>query len=489
MAGLSLRAIKQFGNHGTGHIDAAYLGHAFDGIGRPHYFPVMMNLFSAKHRFYPNMDKTLMYATGGKGGITTIDTEKYRWRLVGAEETYGRIIEDIEPLNTTKGLNGTTFKIKADIDYWREPDVLVFSDNEFKAEIIGAGIPDGMGTIYTVRLMGDNPSKVLPNTLLEPGMELSKNWTFLQTEYASKGGTQQFGGYFELEGQVGAFGQELSISDKAWREDGRLEFEFVNHNADGTTEIVKRFLPVAEAKMKEEYMSSIERQLMYGEKTTRVSDDGYWKQQGSGLREQMKDGWSVYYNGALTVAMLSDYVMNIFFARKNEEDRSVESLTGTYGGGIFHKLLASEVRSLLTVDSYHIQKLAGSGTQQLSYGSRFVKYNGIYNEQITLRYISMYDDRRNCLQSHPLYPGKPVDSFRMTFADFGSYNGDQNIKMLTVKDTYQDFYVAGSWSPMGAVKSGQATSNVNGYSLHVRGTAGIVMHDPTRGGELIPLFV
>ena len=122
---------------------------------------------------------------------------------------------------------------------------------------------------------------------------------------------------------------------------------------------------------------------MYGEKTTRVSDDGYWIKQGSGLREQMKDGWTVYYNGSLSVTMLSDYLMNIFFARNNEEDRSVEALTGTYGGAMFHKLLANEVRSLLTVDSYHIQKIGGgSGTQNLSYGSRFTKYNGIYNEQI-----------------------------------------------------------------------------------------------------------
>jgi hypothetical protein len=34
MAGLQLRAIKQYSNHGGGAIDAAYLAHAFDGIGK-----------------------------------------------------------------------------------------------------------------------------------------------------------------------------------------------------------------------------------------------------------------------------------------------------------------------------------------------------------------------------------------------------------------------------------------------------------------------
>lgn len=198
MAGLSLRAVKQYANHGGGHIDAAYLGHAFDGIGKPHQFPIMMNLYSAKHRFYPNMDKTLMYATGGSGGMTTIDTELYRWKLTGAEEVYARIIEDVEPSNTTKGLNGTTFKIKVDIDYWREPDVLVFTDNEYKAQILGMGQPDGMGTIYTCKLIGDNPAKVLPQAMLDAGMEVSKNWTMIQSEYASKGGTQQYGGYLKM---------------------------------------------------------------------------------------------------------------------------------------------------------------------------------------------------------------------------------------------------------------------------------------------------
>lgn len=41
-------------------------------------------------------------------------------------------------------------------------------------------------------------------------------------------------------------------------EDGRMEFEFANHKSDGSVEIAKSFLPVAEAKMHENYMSSIE---------------------------------------------------------------------------------------------------------------------------------------------------------------------------------------------------------------------------------------
>lgn len=289
-----------------------------------------------------------------------------------------------------------------------------------------------------------------------------------------------------MEGQLGFFGQEMIVSDKAWREDGRLEFQFAYEDKDGNTKMLTKFLPMAEAKMHDELMLSMEAQLMYGKKQTRTGSKGYWIKTGSGLREQLKDGWVQYYSGALTTTMLTDFLLNIFFARKDENERKVTLMTGTMGYVMFHKMLAAESRSLLTLDTNWIQKNGTqAGTPALSYGAQFTRYHGINGIKVDLMANPMYDDNTYCKRYHPAYPGRPIDSFRMTILDFGGYNGDSNIKLISQKDTYKNFYVAGSHTPYGPVTSGQATSAVSGYSLHTSGSAGIVMHDVSRGGELI----
>lgn len=46
-----------------------------------------------------------------------------------------------------------------------------------------------------------------------------------------------------LEGQVGAFGQEMHVTDEAWRRDGMLDFEFQTEDAMGQMNTYNKFLP------------------------------------------------------------------------------------------------------------------------------------------------------------------------------------------------------------------------------------------------------
>lgn len=148
--------------------------------------------------------------------------------------------------------------------------------------------------------------------------------------------------------------------------------------------------------------------------------------------------------------------------------------------------MASDARALLTLDTHFIRDMPSkNGTPALAYGAQFTRYNGPEGIVIDIAKHPMYDDRTYCKRSHPAYPGIPIDSFRMDFLDFGSFNGEGNIKMLTVKDTYTNFYVSGSYTPMGPVKSGQAGSAKAGYSLHTSGTAGLMIADVTRCSSLI----
>ena len=78
-----------------------------------------------------------------------------------------------------------------------------------------------------------------------------------------------------------------------------------------------------------------------------------------------------------------------------------------------------------------------------------------------------------------------VDSARMTFLDFGTSEGENNISMLKVKDSYAFGYTVGTWGPSGPVKGGQAGSLKAAYDVFTQGSAGLWIKDVTRCGEII----
>jgi hypothetical protein len=201
----------------------------------------------------------------------------------------------------------------------------------------------------------------------------------------------------------------------------------------------------------------MEAQMVYGKKQTQPGKHKYWKKTGPGLREQLKDSWLKYYNGPLTVTLMKDYLMDIFFTRKDETERAVTAVTGTLSSILFHDALAAIANGFLTVDTHYIQSVPSNvDTPYLAYGAQFTRYRGPEGIVVDLSKNAMYDDRMYCKRMHPQYPNYPIDSARMTFLDFGASGGDQNIMMLKVKDTFRWGYVAGTHTPTGPIKGGQA---------------------------------
>jgi hypothetical protein len=366
--------IKHYDGFGGNFLDSQYLGNSYD-TGKPHMFEnSLMRIYSAESRFMTG--KLLVGMTGAKeGGVTEIDTEVYRWRLQGAEFKAARVLEVLDDSNTAPGLNGTTFRVKLDLDYFHFPDVLLGEDPDYPVQVVDGPIPDGIGSIYVLKLQGDNPTKFFPTEYLQIGREFTKGWTSVPSEYNQWFGTQQYPNSLMLEGQVGAFAQSLTITDKALRDQGRLAWEFMYTDANGKTQKSSKFMPMAENKMWDELYQSMEAQAWYGTKQTQAGPDGYWIKTGPGIREQLKDSHIEYYNGALTENKLKDYLMDIFFSRTDEADRKVVAVTGTLGSMMFHDMLAAAASSFFTLDTHFIDRYnAGLAGRHLSYGAQFRHY-------------------------------------------------------------------------------------------------------------------
>lgn len=478
--------IKQYDSFGGNFVDSDYIAAAYE-TGKPSYLEgMLMKTYSSQSRFF-NV-KPFLSLTGAKSnGGKVIDTEIVRWRLQGAEYKCARVIENVEPSLTTPGMNNSTFRIKLDLDYYHYPDILIAEDNEYQLQVVEGPIADGTGFIYVVKLMTDNPMVFMPAQFMEAGREFSKVSSAVPIEYNQWFSTQQYPNVFLLESQIGAFAQSIHVTDKAWREGGRLGFEFMHTNSNGQSQVVKKFQPYAEALMVDELYQSMEWALTYGHKTTQAGPDKYWQKTGPGIREQLKDGWIQYYSGALSVSLLQDYLMSIFFGRADESQRSVKLMTGTLGSILFHNALAAVANGFLTVDSHWIRSAEnpGSPTPGLAYGAQFTRYTGPQGIVVDLMLNPMYDDIRYCKTYHPLYPDMPIDSARMTVLDFSPYGSASNIELLKVKDTFYYGYHAGMISPSGPITSGQFGGLKAGYDVAIQGTAGVVIRDVSRCGELI----
>lgn len=477
--------IKHNDGFGGNFIDSVHLAASYE-TGKPHMFKDQLNrVFSSKSRFIQG--KLVNYLLTSKaGGVKTIDAEVYRWRMQGAEEKSATILENLEASNSVIGLGGTEFRVKVDLDYYSYPDVLFCEDNQYPLQVMNT-LADGTGTILTLRIQGDDPSVFLPASYLQVGKQLNKVWTSVPSELNKWYGTQQYPASFMLESQIGAFAQKYTVTDKAWRDQGKLEIEFGYTDRMGKTKMAKRFLPVAESKMWDELYQSMEAQNVYGVKETVPGKHGYWQKTGPGIRPQLKDSWLMYTNAPVTVNQMKDFLMDIFVSRKNETERDVVGITGTIGSMNFHDALAAIANGFLTVDTHYIGTVPSSTmTPNLAYGAQYTQYRGPEGLNIKIAKTPMYDDTTYSRRMHPQYTNLPVDSARITFADFGSdRDGMNNIMKLEVKDTFVWGYHAGTYTPSGPVKGGAVNSLQQGYDVFCSGTSGICIKDPSRCGEII----
>lgn len=472
--------IKQYDGFGGSFVDSDYLAAAYD-TGKPHVFDnIFRMVYTAMNRF---SDKPLLGMTRGAGNKLMIDDEVYRWYLQGSEEKDLTIIENLESSNTAPGVGGTSFKIKVDEDWVSAPEVLMGENPDYPVRIIDGPIPDGNGFIYEVRLSDDDEARFFPTALLEVGKRFCKAWTEVQSEYNSEFGGQYYSSSYMLECQVGAFAQEFSITDKALRQEGRIGIPLMDKNGKK----MERFLPMAEMKMFDELEMSKEIQLMYGRKSTKMGKDGYWIKTGPGLRQQLQDGHVQAYSGALTETMLKDFLMDIFFSRNGEDNRKVTLMTGTMGSIMFHELLADAASGFLTVDTNYIQRISNA-PRHLSFGAQFTHYQGPEGIEVDLIKNPQYDNIKYCKRTHPIETNRPIDSWRMTVLDFAAPKGTSfgsNINYLEVKDTYSHGYIPGTVGPNGPIQGGMAVKKVAAYERWVQGTAGIMIVDASRTGELI----
>jgi hypothetical protein len=196
---------------------------------------------------------------------------------------------------------------------------------------------------------------------------------------------------------------------------------------------------------------------------------------GPGLFEQIinKDTYST-----LTQSKIEDVIGDLFYGMTDATDKQVTLYTGIGGAREFDKALRSYYSAsgntyLQTTESKFI---TGSG-RNLGITGYFTSYDHVDGHRVNVVKVPLFDHGpvAQASKKHP-ESGLPLESYRMVFVDQSSYDGENNLQMINKKGREMlRWAVAGSVIPKGFASSDTRASDIDGASVHMLKTAGILL--------------
>lgn len=422
----------------------------------------------------------LSLLTGGIGKTQYIGNREFRWFLAGDLERPSVVVENLEAGNATPGIGGSTFQVKLKDDQFVSGEVLIPNSREFPVIVMGDRIHDGDGFIYTLMLLDGrtSPTKFMPPALLEVGKEFSKDFSAYE-EGSSRSGITSYNSPFELQNRTTIHRKHYELTGSASTDVMVIAYK---DQLSGKTSYL--WENVAEWTFLQQWYREIDRALVYNKFGQTPGANGRPTLTGAGLREQIAPANKREYNvNGLTENVIREFLLDLSYNIIDQPNRKFVALCGEGFMDLFDRAMKSVIRGWSLVDTKFI---SGSG-QDLTLGGQFTTYKGINGIEITLMHYPVYDDPVHNRELHPI-TGRPLESYRATFIEFGQYNGTGNITKVAKQGREQlMWYNGGSTSPDGG-KNGktQYGSKYDGYQVEVLSEIGIKLHNPLSCGELIP---
>lgn len=199
---------------------------------------------------------------------------------------------------------------------------------------------------------------------------------------------------------------------------------------------------------------------------------------GAGVLEQIPN---VDTYSELTATKLKNVVRDALYGASDAQQMNIVLFTGLGGLEEFDKAMKEEVASGAYIKNTDPSSfITGSGSN-LTLGGFFTSYKHIDGHVITVRHLPLFDHGARALNSdkHPV-TGLPLESYRMVFLDMSSYDGEQNVAMVTRKGReLVRWAVAGASVPPGFAGNALRANDVDGASVHFMKESGISIRRAT----------
>ena len=465
---------------------------------------------------------------GGKN-IIMVNNQRgeYKWQTpVSQDLPY--IIEDIEPLNETKGIDGTTFKIKLNRREFGHGDIITYDKfNGLELYITPTDdiLPTGDGFVYTVQLVNNNSTAFLDNKYLANGTKVFRK-SSARGEYGERfSDISTKAGFREFYNFVGGAEAHVhySISSRAdlmikggMNADGTVPVTEIWRNFDNQLDpsiakiddivktmgkdYVKRaisngtlsrtFLTTMEAAHLSKIANDIESYLMWGH-GGRIKQDGPDDIRLSvGLWKQLDNSFKRIYNKSTFNLELFRSEIYTFFAGRVEfqgpdPKRELIVQTGMGGMRMVNEAIKREaVNSGLLIQAASdagIGAITGKG-MDLKYGFSFTSYVIPFLANVKFVLNPAFDNINTNDIENPIIDGNPLSSYSFIIFDVTD-TGSDNIFMLKLAwdNQLKWWYQNGTMDYMGRTQGFQSSGQFNGYRVMMSQTMPAVwVKDPTK---------
>jgi hypothetical protein len=432
---------------------------------------------------------TIDFLTAGMGKTMTIENREYEWPVmiesdkavtIKKAEWNGSTISSTD----TPGINNTPIKLWLEEKWFGPGAILAFDDREFTVRVQGAPYQDGAEWVYTVVMAdGQSDSFVLPS-LLTAGKQVSREGSAYE-EYSDEADIVNYQSPFKLRNHLTTMRLKYDITGSAYS-----SVMVIAIRDPQTKKQTFLWSDYQEWVALRQWFRSIDRHLIYSkynanpDGTVNVfGTNGRPVYQGAGLLQQISPSNRRYYT-KLTADLMEEFLFDLSYNILGTGDRKFVALTGEMGMKEFDRVLKEKASAYSLIDTKFV---SGSG-QNLTLGGQFVTYKMLNGVELTLRHFPLYDDTVHNRKLHPV-TGKPQESYRMTFMDYGMRDGESNIQKVVRKDREMVmWHVAGSVAPGAGHAKSINTLRANGkdgYTVNFLSEQGIMMKDPTTSGELI----
>lgn len=474
-----------------------------------------------------------LYQMSNFGGKNIIEVDningEYKWQTpISQDLPY--ILEDIEPGNTAKGIDGTNFRIKLSRREFGHGDIITYDKyNGVELYVVPEEdiLPVGDGFVYTVRVMNNDSYKFLDNKFLAAGTKFFRKGSARSGEYGERfSDITTRTGYREFYNYVGGAEAHVhySVSSKAdlmmkkgmnadgtipvteiWRnfdanlqdpsistiEDmiGKMGKDYVK-KAMENGDLSRSFLTKLEAAHLSKVASDIETYLMWGH-GGRVRQDGPDDIRMSvGLWKQLDNSFKRVYNkSSFNLEMFRAELYNFYAGRVEftgpDPNRKVVVQTGMGGMRMINEAIKREASSQnwLTVngDDSGIGAITKKG-MNLGFGYAFTSYVIPFLANVEFVINPAFDNVHTNDIENPIIDGHPLSSYSFIIFDITD-NTNDNIYMLKTKwdSELKWWYQNGTMDYMGRPQGFQSNGQFSGYRVYMtQCMPAIWVKDPTK---------
>jgi len=428
--------------------------------------PIITHLAGREEKKFP-----LSFLTEGVGNTRSIDRFEYEYRVKTHEVNVRPVVASVGT-----GAGGSMFTVTFPDKWFIFPYTLV-SQSGVLARIMEQPTPDGGGYKYTLKIVSPDVSTV-PSTDVAAGALWGMLYANVGIDF-SRGNASNWTAPGLVRSKIGTVRKSYHFAGNA----KDYVAQFTLPMKDGQT--TKLWMDYEEYRHMLKFKEECEMYYWYGQKTyddkgtnQMLDENGQPVISGPGLFEQIinKDTYST-----LTQKKIEDVIGDLFYGMTDATDKQVTLYTGIGGAREFDKALRNYYATGGAQGNSYLQTteakfITGSG-RNLGITGYFTSYDHIDGHRVNVVKVPLFD-HGPVAQASAKHPesGLPLESYRMTFVDQSSYDGENNLQMINKKGREMlRWAVAGSVVPKGFTETDTRASDIDGASVHMLKTAGILL--------------